>query len=449
MASDPSRRGRRPRDLARRAFLRGVGASLALPLIPALWPGRALAASGQWPKRLVVFFTPGGITPSQRIGSYDEHAFTFGSTLAPLEPWRDRLLVLDGLPLGPRAMGPGDPHAKGMGQLLTGAPVSEGLLFGLGNDNGFYAWAGGPSLDQVVADGLAGTTPIHSLQLGVATTRAPLTVENVLSYAGQNQPRPCTDDPLTVYGRLFGLTPEARRSRGLALEAVQADIALLEARLGSEDRALLDSYSNNVGQMQSYLASLQTGSACPPGDRPPLTTADEIDLRVAAHSSLLVHALACDLTRVALLQIGHGIGEARYSHLGIYEGHHAITHDAQSSPEAAAKLLKIERWFAEQFAALLERMAAVPEGDGTLLDHSVVLWCNELDEPWHASPATQSNLPLVMAGGLSGTFRTGRLVRYDGPNHNDLLTALALAMDVEVDGFGPAELNAGPLDSLT
>lgn len=433
---------------SRRGFLRGAGAALALPLIQALAPRSAWAAEETFPKRLVIFFTPGGVTPAKRLLSQGEYDFVLGETLQPLAPYRDKLLFVDGLRLGPRHMGPGDPHVKGMAQLLTGMPVSEGLLFGQAGGDGFYAWAGGISVDQAVANALAGSTPLGSLQLGISSGATPLTTENVLSYRGENQPLPSDDSPSRVYSRLFGISPAVRTARLRSLDVVRADLAQMERRLGARDREVLQAHGAAVDEMESFLQALEGGETC--SAPASLANAASADLVASAESQiqLLVHALRCDLTRVGLLQISHGIAEDVYAHLGVQGGHHAITHDAEHSAQAKASLVKIETWFAEQFARLLATMAAVPEGDGTLLDHSIVLWCNELDEPWHASEATQSNLPFVLAGGGRGTLDTGRFVTFPGRAHNDLLLTLIHAMGIQADSFGHPDFSTGPLTEL-
>jgi len=176
---------------------------------------------------------------------------------------------------------------------------------------------------------------------------------------------------------------------------------------------------------------------------------------------LLVHALSCDLTRVATLQWSFASGTHVFSDLDMSSGHHHITHQGRarfakdptgaqpaiaSSIEIAVRQLQtIEQWYALQFSYLLGKMRAIPEGDGTMLDNSLVFWCNELDEPWSHR---HNNMPFVLAGRCGGSIRPGRRIRYTSRSHNDLLSAILNLMDVPTTDFGDPDFCVAPLTGL-
>ena len=157
-------------------------------------------------------------------------------------------------------------------------------------------------------------------------------------------------------------------------------------------------------------------------------------------------SLACDLTRVASIQWSTSVSNKVFSWLGISEGHHDLSHEGDTNGDAQSKLIQINTWYAEQFAYLVAALKAVPEGDGTMLDNTVILWCNELGI---GNLHSRTDVPYVLAGGCGGYFKTGRHLQYDGENHNNLMVSLCNAMDVNVSTFGNPAYCTGPLSKLT
>lgn len=410
--------------------------ALALPLLDAFTARTADAVP--FPKRLVVVFTPNGTVADAWTPSGGEHDFVLGEILSPLAAHRDDLLILSGIDGESSYHGPGDnAHWNGMGHMLTGTELVD-----LGNS---VFWGGGISVDQLVAQRIGGSTRFPSLELAVEPN--PGQVASRMSYLGAGRPVPPESDPTALFHRLFGgITPDLQARRQSVLDAVKGDIASLSPRLGAADRQKLSTHLDAVRAVEKSLFA-GPAVAC---DAISIGRDDVRDMPAVGKDmiAMLVRALACDLTRVVTLQWSEAVSMTRMTWLGIDDAHHDLSHLPIADPVVKSKLVAINRWYAGQFAALLDAMKAVPEGDGTLLDHSLVVWCNELgDGAIHSRRA----LPYVLAGRCGGALTTGRFLRYGeavgqpAPPHNDLLTAICRAMDVAVDSFGNPAYCTGAL----
>ena len=448
----------RTRRIPRRTVLRGLGgAAIALPFLEAMHSPRH-AHADVFPKRLVVFFSANGTIPEAWTPSGGEADFTLGEILSPLEPWRDQLLVLRGIDMEAAHHGPGDGHQTGMGTMLTGTELLEGSEFCEGDCSDptqTVGWGGGISVDQRVAQTVGQDTKFPSLELGVQVQSA--TIWSRMSYLGPDQPIPPEDDPAKAFARIFGELGQdpfglatQRAQRHTVLDSVAADFDALHARVGVEDRKKLEAHVTAIREIEKRLdAGGQLGGACqiPAMDRVGDIYATENFPHVGRlQMDLLAMSLACDLTRVASLQWSTSVSNKQFSWLGIEEGHHDLSHESDTNADARAKLVQINRWYAEQYAYLLERLSSIPEGDGTLLDNTVVLWCNELGV---GNAHTRRDVPYVLAGSCGGWFRTGRSLDFEGKNHNDLLVSICQAMGVAVDTFGNPAYCSGPLPNLT
>jgi hypothetical protein len=162
-------------------------------------------------------------------------------------------------------------------------------------------------------------------------------------------------------------------------------------------------------------------------------------------SDLLVMALGCDITRVASLQWSRSVSNTRFTWLGIETGHHDLSHHGDDDEAAVEALTSINQWYATQFAALLTKLARVPEGDGTMLDNTLLLWCNELGK---GNTHSRNDAPYVLAGGAGGALEAGRFLEYDEQPHNDLLVSLLNLMGIDDETFGNPEWCNGPLAGL-
>lgn len=407
-------------SIGRRRFLVGAsGASLALPTLLSR-PGHAQSTP---PKRLVLFFTPCGVQQEQWFPTGGERDFVLGPTHAPLAPHREDLVLTKGIDLAVRTTSRGDSHHRGMAMVLTGREILPG------DDTGSTGLAGGISVDQVIANAIGGATPFASYQFGVKT-RWDGRVFDYASWAAAGRPKPSNDDPAAAFRDLFG-EPSPRRRH--VLDAVREELRRLRATLDGADRNKLDVHLASIESVQA-----RTQRSCDP---PAMPIAEDFGAIGRAQTDLLVRALACDLTRVATLQWSTGVSHQAFPWLGVNDSHHDTTHSPESIEDRTGKLLAIEHWYAEQFAYLLDQLEQVPEGEGTLLDHTLVVWFNELSFSAHGT----TDMPFVLAGRCGGALETGRFLQFDRKKHNDLLVTVLNLMGQEVSTFGDPELCDGPL----
>lgn len=435
---------------SRRDFLRTIGAgSLAL----SLFEGRARAQTVGFPKRLILMFTPDGTIPEAWGADGTRTDFKLRPILAPLERHKGHLNVLAGIDMQSAYAGPGDGHQQGMGHLWTGVELMAGAFYGGCEGCPPAGYPSGASVDQVVADAIGGGRPFRSLELGVLVG-AGENVWNRMCYRGPGLPLPPEDDPKQLFKRVFGVLGADPRAQHRALKKsvldfVHRDLQTLRSALGSDERAKLDLHATTLRELEQRLdAPSPAGASCRAPGAPELP-----DVRVAANApligrqqiDLMVQALACDLTRVASLQWTNSVGQLSFPWLGISDCQHDLSHEGDSNLVAKEKLIKMNTWYAEQLAYLLDRLKAVPEGDGTLLDNTLVVWGNELGK---GNSHTRDDMPFLLAGKAGGALRSGQLLAYGQRPHNDLLLTIARAMGLSLAGFGDARFNTGPLAEL-
>jgi hypothetical protein len=446
----------RPR-LNRRAFMRAglgglAGATVAAPLLG------SLAARGQaetFPTRLLVFFTPNGTNPDVWFptAGTSETDFTLNATHQALAPFRDKILFTSGINMESLQIGPGEPHQRGMGAVLTGTHLQEGNF--VGGDGTLAGWGNGISLDQHVANTIGQSTPFKSLELGVRIHGSE--VRHRINYAGPAQPLPPQVNPRLAWNSLFadlGTEPteaaatKARRQRVLA--AAREQFLALRPRLSSADLQKLDQHHSHVAEMEARLDAYGTlGEQCQQPSQPPLMLQpeheDNMDEAIPLQIDNMVMALACDLTRVGTLQMSSGANNIRFPHLSSYSDDHQLSHAGPGDTTSQGEWATRKTWYAEQFAYLLGQLDAVPEGDGTLLDHTLILWCSELAQ---GNTHSHANMPFLLAGGQSVGLQTGRYVQYTGARHNDMLIAMMNAMGIDGNVFGDPAYCGGPLAGL-
>lgn len=456
------------RTFSRRAFLRGAGGvAVGLPFLASMWPRRARAEEGAFPKRFIVFFSPNGTIERAWLPSGSETNFTFGQILQPLEAMKEKLLVLDGIDMTSAHNGPGDGHQTGMGHMLTARELLEGDLFEGGGGSGRVGWAGGISVDQQIANVVGARTKLKSLELGVQVHGS--TVWSRMSYLGPNQPIPPENDPRAVFARLFadiGVSPaelvRVQSRRKSILDLVAAEYASLAPKLDSFDRHKLTAHLEAIREVEKRLTVDFQGAAetciVPPAPGAPADAAPEwtSDFHMQpqnyeavgrAQIDLMVAALACDLTRVASLQYSHSVSQHVFTNLGLSQAHHDLSHEGDSNTDAQDKLVLINRFYAQQFAYLLQKLDSLPEGDETMLDHTCVVWVNELSK---GNSHSRDNMKYVIAGSCGGYFKTGRFLKFTFQTHNDFLLTLCHAMGLQdMTSFGDARWSTGPLSILT
>jgi hypothetical protein len=449
------------RWLGRRAVLRGAGIAVALPWLEAMSPRKKAWAAPT--KRFVTWFTPNGTIKDAWVPTpgASETEFELSRILKPLEPYKSKLLVLDGIDNEmARAPGPGDGHMKGMGCMLTGVELLPGkILGGSGTPSGL---ASGISVDQEIVKQTKPNTRFPSLELGVHAG-AQGTPWGYSSYKGSNQPLPLDNSPLNVWNRIFAevnsanindnsLLLRARTQKRSVLDSVLANYKLMAGKVGADDRKRLEQHLQNVDELQKRIASatippLSKNCMKPEAPLKIDRANDRFPENGKLQMDLLAMALQCDLTRVATLQWEHSVGGIRFTWLGAARGHHDLSHDPDSALDTKEMLIKINVWFSEQLAYLAGRLSAVQEEGGTLLDNTLIFWTNELAR---GNAHSHPDMPFVVLGRAGGRLRTGRYLKYSGTvAHNDLLTAFLNVFDVPATSFGDPRFNKGALKNLT
>ena len=434
---------------SRREFLRGLGVgAAAVPFLTGL-PSLGFAeALGKRKQRLVVLFSPDGIVPNT-FWPDAEGPLALKDSLKPLEPYKDKTLVLKGV--SDRIRGDGDGHMRGIGCLLTGIELFPGNVQG-GSDTP-AGWSSGISIDQEIRNhlqkSLATRTRFGSLEFGVMVPDHADTWTRMV-YAGPNRPVAPIDDPYQMFGKLYGQLKDQETLKSV-LDDLQGDLAKVRGQIGVEDRRLLDEHTTLVRDMEREIIDsrkVDVGHAVPtiePGVR---RDNDAIPKISKLQIDLMVSAFVADSARVATLQYTNSVGEARFTWLGIQEGEHSLSHEPDSNKEAQDKLTKIKTWYCEQMAYLVKRLAETPEpdGHGSLLDNTLIIWTNELGQ---GNSHTLDNIPFVLVGG-GADFKMGRAVHYDNVAHNRLLMAISHAYGHRIDSFGNKDFcGAGVLPKLT
>jgi len=439
--------------------------SIGLPLMASLGYGKKARADEQAPpKRLVIMFSPNGTVQETWRPTGNETGFTLGPILEPLNPYRNDLIICDGINMDSSNDGPGDGHQRGMGHMLTARTLSTTGDFEGGGGGNPVGYPNGPSIDQVIADAVGRTTKFRSLELGVQVHSANIWTR--MCYAAANRPVAPENNPYLVYERLFGdldVNPadliRQNRRRATVLDLVKNDYQALLPRLDQFDRNKLEAHLDTIRDIESRLDLSVAGVSdnCVKPDEPGMLTRHDPVILPHLHESnfeavgqlqmdMLVSALSCDITRVATLQFSQSVSQQRFTHVGVNDHHHDLSHAGDSDVAAQAKLTTINRWYADQMRYLIAKMKAVPEGNGTLLDNTVILWINELGK---GNSHTRRNVPIVLAGGCGGFFKTGRYLRFGGVSHSNLLLTLAHAMGLQsMSSFGEPRHSTGPLTRL-
>jgi hypothetical protein len=455
------------KPLSRRSVLRGAGGiAIGLPLLEAML-GRKSHAGGEQgpPARFIVMFSANGTIDERWTPVGTEEDFVLDDPgdpdriLAPLEPFKDRLLVLGGLDMLSRNYGPGgNGHDMGMGHMLTGTDLVVGPS-GVGEFSHLPdGSAGGPSIDQTIANTIGQDSAFRSIEFGVRSTLdLQRQVTSRMCYRAPFEVLPPENDPRAAFDSLFaqqGADPaEVARLRALrhsVLDRVKDDFNRLDAKLGSNDRYKLEQHLQAIREVEQSLdaeGGPLPGCTLPdePGALDPLAN-DNYPAIGRLQMDLMAMALACDITRVSSLQWSTAQSGIRFTWLGHSNAHHSLSHEADNDANARAQLVQINHWYAEQFAYLLGKLAAQPELDGSMLDNTVVLWVNEQG---NGDTHTKTEIPFVLAGNHDGQLRTGRWLQYAERSHNDLYVSLLNLFGDNTLTFGNPAVNSGPLTNLS
>jgi Protein of unknown function (DUF1552) len=432
-------------NINRRQFLKRLGVSAAaLPFLVGL-PSLGLASPVRPRQRLVIVFSPNGTVPPSFWPEETGSDFKLKEIMAPLEPCKSKMLVVHGL--SNKVRGDGDNHMRGMSCLLTGTELFPGNIQG-GSDTP-AGWASGISIDQEIKNFLQSReetrTRFGSLEFGVGVTdRADPWTR--MSYAGPNEPLAPISDPYQMYQKLYGQLNDKENLQSV-LDAVQADLKKVSKLVSAEDRRLLEEHEGLVRQMEKEIrmAGQQKLSVAAPSLEEGVSDQNDNVPRLSRmQADLLVNNFVNDMARVATLQYTKSVGQARMNWLDIKDPHHSLSHEPDKDEVAQGKLVKINQWFAGELHYLVDKLARTPEpgGSGNLLDHTLVIWTNELGK---GNTHTLDNIPFLLIGGGFG-FQMGRSVKLDSVPHNRFYLALAHAMGHRIETFGkPALCDGGPL----
>jgi Protein of unknown function (DUF1552) len=430
--------------IPRRTFLRGVGTTLALPFLDGMVP--AFASTIERATRFSVVYVANGVMMDKWTPVADGAAFELTPILEPLAPFRDRLLVISGLTNKAAFALPGEDggaHSRSSGAFLTGVPPKKTET---SNTDG------GISVDQIVAHELGKQTQLASLELGLDSNELIGGCEtgwscayiNTLSWRNPTTPMPIENQPRLVFERLFGdidsTDPAERRARfqenRSILDSVTESMSHLLNRLGPSDRAKFTQYTDAIRDVERriQMAELQASRELPVIERPagiPATFGEHAKIMF----DLQVLAYQCDLTRVITCMMARETSSRTYNEIGVADPHHPLTHH-QGDKEKIAKVVKINIYHAQMFAYFLEKLRATPDGDGSLLDHTVIVYGGGISD---GNQHSYTDLPILLAGGKANQFKGGRHLSYpmdtDTPLANLHLTVLGM-LGIPVENFG-------------
>jgi len=431
--------------LPRRLFLRGMGTAVALPFLDAMVPARAFgAALAKPPVRLAFLYVPNGVIMNHWNPDYDGKLTTLPRILKPLEPHKDDILLLGNLTHnGGRALldGGGD-HARATGGYLTGCQPRKTTT----------EIKTGISCDQVIANKIGSQTRFPSLELGMEAPQQAGNCDsgyscaytNNLSWKNESQPLPPTLDPRALFERLFGddaeMTPQARalRSefRSSVLDFVSEDTKRLEGRVGPADKRKLDEYLTSIREVEVRIGKTEKENAeIDPHMEKPLGAPADFGEHFKMMSDMLTIAFQADLTRVSTFLLAREGSSRAYHEIGVSDGHHGLTHH-RNNPDMIEKVAQINCYHLREFTAWIEKLKSIKEGDGTLLDHSMIVYGSGISD---GNRHTHEDLPTVIAGRGGNFIKPGRRVIYrrETPICNLYMTLMD-RMGVNVDHFGDA-----------
>ena len=403
--------------LSRRTVLRGLGVTVALPFLDAMTP--ALTAAAKPVPRVGFFYAPNGMfLPNFHPTGGGGTNFALTPILKPLAPFRDQLVVVSGL----SNTGVVSPNEGGGVHTRNHAGWLSGVLAKRTEGADLQA---GKTMDQFAADVLGAETSLRSLQLTMDSNYQVGNCENGYSCAYQNStswrtpttPLPHERDPRVVFQRLFGdggsveSQLEQMHTDRSILDSVTDSIRGLEHRLGIRDKTAVDEYLEAVRQVEQRIQRAESGNASTPLPQvnQPAGVPAEYDDHVAIMTEMLVLAYQADATRVSCTQFGRELSGRTYPNIGVPEAHHSVSHH-QLDPHNVEQYTKINTYHMSLFANFVERLRNTPDGDGTLLDHTILLYGTGMGDGDHHTPY---NLPVTLVGGGNGQLVGGRHLQYE------------------------------------
>jgi hypothetical protein len=425
------------RSVSRRTVLKGVGATLALPFLDAMVPAvTALAKTAAQPAlRFGAVFVPMGERPSHWTPAQTGTGFEFSPILKPIESFRESLVLVSNLDRPP-----GGTHAVSTSTWLTGSAPKRT------ESEDFYA---GTSLDQMISGIIGKDTVFPSLEIatedqagyiGACDVGYSCAYMSTIAWKGPTTPLPMEINPRVIFERMFGRpgTPEDRLARMRAdqsiLDSVRQDVASLQRGLGARDRGRLNDYLEHVREIESRIqrAERQTSEEFRVPDAP-VGVPTSFEEHVGVLFELMAVAYEADLTRVFTFMMNREASQVVFPNLGINEPWHHTSHHG-NEPEKLAALVKINTWQIELFGRFLDRLRSTPDGDGSLLDHSLILWGSGMSD---SNAHSALDVPLLLAGKASGRMKGDRHIA--APKQTQLANAMldvAQKFGAEIDQFG-------------
>jgi hypothetical protein len=437
--------------LSRRTMLRGVGVTLALPLLDAMVP--ALTAIGETAAKPVqrygFFYLPNGVAMTHTDVNYWKPKtvganFEFSPILKPLEPFRDKVTVVSGLHhRSSESLGDGNgDHTRSTGTWLTGVHIKRTE----GSD-----LRAGTSVDQVIASQYRKATPLPSLELAILPDSVTngggcdagysCAYQTTLAWASPTTPLPTQSSPRLVFEQLFGDGGSATekfsalRMKRSILDSATEEMARLRKKLGASDRAVVADYLDTMREVERRIQQAEEKNAMSPlpaYDRPGVGAPERFDDHTKLMFDLQCLAFQGDITRVTTFMYGAEQRGRMYPEIGLNESHHSMSHHGDN-PENLAKYAKLNTWHVSLLAYLLDKMQATPDGDGTLLDHSMMMIGAGMS---NANIHSHMDLPMALIGGAGGFKGNRHVATPMGTPSSNLLLLLANRAGVPIESFG-------------
>lgn len=422
----------------RRTFLKGLATTLALPSLESLAAG-APAAAAAAPNRLAFVYFPNGVNQQQWFPSGQGREFQLSPSLQPLEAFRDRLSVIRHLEhdkAWANGDGAGD-HARANATFLTGCQARKTA----GSDIHL-----GVSVDQIAARQIGHQTRLPSLELSTDPARSSggcdsgysCAYQYNLSWIDENTPAPAERDPRLVFEKLFGSGnpgEDARRRayRKSILDFVLDDARRLRGRLGSADRGKVEEYMTAVRDIEQRIERAERFRVEVPEEHRPNGVPATYQEHIRMQFELMALAFQTDSTRVSTFLLAHDGSGRSFPEIGVHSGHHQLSHHRGNEGQLA-DIAKIDHYYAEQFAWFLQRLRDTPEGEGNLLDHSMIVYGGGISD---GNRHNHDNLPVILAGGGNGTLNPGRLIEApDGLPMTNLYLSLLDRLGVDAERVG-------------
>src|SRR6186997_50377 len=422
------------KHLSRRTFIRGAfGAAVALPWLDAMMPALAAQARRAAPFRFGVVYMPCGVYPDTWHPEQTGKDFVFKPVMQPLEPFRDQLVTISKMkaPWGESVhVGASSAFLNGVGPVV--ARNETGDAFGQVRSK--------KTLDQYIADTVAGDTPLRSIEVGTedmgtsagACDGFPCTIFETLAWREDDRPLPVSINPRVTFERMFGENGSQQfrlarlKEKQSLLNSMTAETSKLRSSLGAPDKAILDEYLSNIRQVEGQLDRMETRLGTLTGNpESPIGLPEAFDDHMTVTYDMMHLALQGDISRVFTFMIGHEPTDRSYAHIGCPETHHSISHHGNDA-EKLAKYAKIGTYQMVKFAEFLEKMKATRDGDGNLLDHSLLYWGSGMS---NGNAHDRSNPPALLVGGAHGRLEGNRhlVAGKEEPTANLLLAIAHLA----------------------